>query len=125
MEGHNQPAAGAAPDIPDIVDPRRQPRFKLEVAIKIGSRTCGTLNGHTVDISESGISAMLRLEVPLGELVELNFTLPFGSVTVYAVVRQRSAFRYGFQFVDTNGMQEVIQRTCRKLAIEQSLFSKL
>jgi len=37
------------------------------------------LKGHTVDISESGISAMLKMiEVPLGEVVELDFTLPFG-----------------------------------------------
>ncbi len=35
-----------------------------------------------MDISESGISAMLRMEVPLGELVELDFTLPFGPVTI-------------------------------------------
>jgi hypothetical protein len=79
------------------------------------------LKGHTVDISESGISAMLKMiEVPLGEVVELDFTLPFGPVTIYAVVRQRNAFRYGFQFLESNFMSEVIRSTCRRLAVKQS-----
>ena len=61
-----------------IADSRRKPRFKLEVDIKITSRTSGELKGRTVDISESGIAAMLTVEAPFGEVVELNFTLPFG-----------------------------------------------
>jgi hypothetical protein len=79
------------------------------------------LKGHTVDISEGGISAMLRIEVPVGEIVELDFTLPFGTVKIYAIVRQRSAFRYGFQFVESNFVQEVIRPTCCQLAVEQAL----
>ena len=119
MEAQNEHAAGPLRDIPDA---RRQPRFKLAVDIRIGTKTCGVLQGHTVDISESGISALLRLEVPVGEFVELQFTLPFGPVTVYAVVHQRNAFRYGFQFVESPAVHEIIQNTCRSLKVEQSLF---
>jgi hypothetical protein len=79
------------------------------------------LKGHTVDISEGGISAMLRIEVPVGEIVELDFILPFGTVKIYAIVRQRNAFRYGFQFVESNFVQEVIRPTCCHLAVEQAL----
>jgi len=82
------------------------------------------LKGHTVDISESGISAMLRLELPLGEVVELTFTLPFGPVKIYAMVRQRSAFRYGFQFMESNFAETVIRPTCRQLAVEESLIRR-
>ena len=64
------------------------------------------VRGHTVDISESGISAMLRVEVPVGEVVRLEFQLPLGDVDVLALVRQRSAFRYGFQFVDINSSHD-------------------
>jgi hypothetical protein len=46
-------------------DARRHPRFKIEVDIKILSRTCGALKGRTVDISESGISAMLTSNRPV------------------------------------------------------------
>lgn len=118
MEGPNQPTS--SPGWP-LVDARGQPRFKVGVDIRIDSKTCGVLKGHTVDLSESGVSAMLRIEVPLGELVELQFTLPFGPVRVYATVRQRNAFRYGFQFVESTPAQEVIRNTCRSLKIEQSV----
>jgi len=121
LEAQNQPAARPVREIPDA---RRQPRFKLAVDIRISTKTCGVLQGHTVDISESGISALLKLEVPVGEFVELQFTLPFGPVTVYAVVRQRNAFRYGFQFVESHAMHELIQNTCRSLKVEQSLFGE-
>jgi hypothetical protein len=118
LEAQNQPATGP---VRETFDARRHPRFKIEADIHIHSRTCGMLKGHTVDISESGISAMLKMiEVPLGEVVELDFTLPFGPVTIYAVVRQRNAFRYGFQFLESNFMSEVIRSTCRRLAVKQS-----
>jgi hypothetical protein len=79
------------------------------------------VRGHTVDISESGISAMLRVEVPIGEVVRLEFELPFGPVEVHALVRQRIAFRYGLQFVESSSGLEAIGRTCRELAMEESL----
>ena len=108
---------------PYTVEARSHPRFKFEVDISINSRTCGRLKGHTADISESGIAAMLTLEVPLGEILELGFTLPSGPVMIFAVARQRNAFRYGFEFVDTDSAHELIRRTCRDLAVDQSLFS--
>jgi hypothetical protein len=103
-----------------IADARRKARFKIEVDISVNSQTCGLLKGHTVDISESGISAMLRLEVPLAEVVELVFTLPFGLVNIYAMVRQKRAFRYGFEFFESGSAHEVIRRTCRELAFNES-----
>jgi hypothetical protein len=44
---------------------------------------------------------MLTLEAPLGEILELDFTLPSGPVMIFAAARQRNAFRCGFEFVDT------------------------
>jgi len=108
----------------EIVDARRYPRFKLERDIRVYPRNAGVVRGHTVDISESGISAMLLVEVPLGEVVRLEFSLPSGDLEVHAFVRQRNAFRYGFQFVDKAAVSEIIGRTCRQLAMEQSLRSE-
>jgi hypothetical protein len=107
--------------IADLLERRSQPRFKLEVDISVNSHTGGLLKGHTVDISESGISAILTMEAPLGELVELTFTVPFGRVAIYAMVRQRNAFRYGFQFVHSEVASELIRQTCRHLAVEQTI----
>ncbi|MGC1374225.1 MAG: PilZ domain-containing protein [Candidatus Sulfotelmatobacter sp.] len=116
MKEHAQSAPGPAVD---LIDRRYQPRFKIEVAITIHSKSCGLIKGHTVDLSESGISAILPLELSLDELVELDFTLPFGRVMMYAVVRQRSAFRYGFRFAESNFIKDVIHSTCRVLAMQQ------
>ena len=91
----------------------------MEVNIRIYPRDTEVVWGHTVDISESGISALLRDEVPLGEVVRLEFNLPLGEVEVHALVRQRNAFRYGFQFVESSSALDVIGRTCRQLAVEQ------
>lgn len=73
-----------------------------------------------MDLSESGVAALLRDEVPLGEVVRLEFTLPLGHVEVHALVCQRSAFRFGFQFVEAASPEDVIGQTCRQLAVEQS-----
>lgn len=107
-----------------FVENRRCPRYKLEVAINVYSRNRSVNRGHTVDISESGISAMLRDEVSLGEVVRLEFTLPLGAVEVLATARQRNAFRFGFQFLEDAKAQGLIRRTCRELAIEEALFGK-
>jgi hypothetical protein len=106
-----------------LLDARRHPRYRLETDIRVYARNSSVVRGHTVDISESGVSAMLRVEVPIGEVVRLEFSLPTGDVDVQALVRQRSAFRYGFQFVvEASSAQDVIWRTCRQLAVEQAIF---
>lgn len=103
------------------LDARRHPRYKLDVEICVYARDSEVVRGRTVDISESGISAILRIEVPVAEVVRLEFTLPTGDVEIHAMVRQRNAFRYGFQFVESSTAQDLIGRTCRQLAIEQAV----
>ncbi len=113
-----EPSQLGAGQTREPLDARRHPRFKLEVDICVYPRDSPVVRGHTVDISESGISAILRVEVPLGEVVRLEFALPLGDVELLAMVRQRTAFRYGFQFVEASA-QDVIGRTCRQLSVEQ------
>ena len=115
MEAQGQPAT--QPSI-TRADARQHPRFKLETKIRVYSRTAGLLTGHTVDISESGISAMLKLDLPVGEVVELVVELPDGPVEVRALVRHKTAFRYGFQFVEPE-LQSVINAVCSRLATQQ------
>jgi len=102
------------------VDARRHPRYRLQVGICVYPHGAEVIRGETVDISQSGISAMLRVEVPVGEVVRLRFTVPGGEVEVHALVRQRSAFRYGFQFLESSTAQDLIGRTCRELALAQA-----
>lgn len=118
-------AQEAAEMLRTIADDRWKARFKMETDITISSPTCGLLKGRTVDISEGGIAAMLTIEVSTGEIVELSFTLPDGPVTVCATVRHKNAFRYGFEFIVPNKASETIRRTCRGLAVDQTLFAGL
>lgn len=105
----------------ESVENRRHPRFKLAVDIRVYARNSAVVRGTTVDISESGISALLRDELRLDEVVRLEFGLPLGDVEVLALVRYRNAFRYGFQFVESPSAQDRIAQTCRELAMDQSL----
>ena len=99
-----------------LMDARYHPRFEVDVEIKVFSRTGGLLSGRTVDIGEGGISAMLKIEVPLNEIVELEFKLPLGFVAVRALVRNRNAFRYGFQFFDLDPeARALINLSCHQL----------
>lgn len=107
--------------IGEVVEARRHPRYKLYVDICVYPRNAAVVRGHTVDISQSGISAILTMEVPVGEIVRLEFSLATGHVEVLASVRQRNAFRYGFQFLEASSAQDIIGQTCRELALEQSV----
>ncbi len=94
---------------------RRYPRFKLDVEVQVNSRTAGHLTGHSLEISECGMSVILIIEVPPGEVVQVEFKLPTGNVKMAAFVRNRTAFRYGFEFVSPNPAQEIIRSSCALL----------
>ena len=118
MDSRNQLEAGPVSDVKDV---RRKPRFKLVVDITIRSESCGLLKARTLDISEVGIAAVLSEDIPVGEVVKLEIPLPLGRMTICATVRQRgSLFRYGFEFLEANAVPEILQSTCRLLAIQQS-----
>jgi hypothetical protein len=104
-----------------VTEARRHPRFKIEVDRRVYARNASVVHGHSVDISESGISPILRDEVPMAEIVRLEFTLPTGDVSIPAVTRQRIAFRHGFQFLEAISQLEIIERTCRQLAVASSV----
>ena len=101
------------------MEARRHPSFKVEVEIRVYPRNARVVRGHTVDLRASGISAMLRVEGRIGEVVRVEFSLPQGEVEVHALVCHRNAFRYGFQFVESSSAPSVIARPCRQLAAEQ------
>ena len=103
---------------------RRHPPFKLEVDVRIYPHNVQVVRGHSVDISESRISAMLREEAHLGEVVRLEFSVPTGDVAIHALVRQHNVFRYGFQFLQAVSQLEIIARACRQLALAQSRPAK-
>lgn len=83
-----------------VPDARRHPRFKLEVDVTIRSDLFGAIPCMSIEMSESGMSAILPVELPVGELVDLHINLPLGPVDQRAVVRNKNALRHGFEFTD-------------------------
>jgi spore germination cell wall hydrolase CwlJ-like protein len=64
---------------------------------------------------------VLGEDVSVGEVVKLNIPLPSGPVTICATVRQKgSFFRYGFEFIESNSVREILRSACRELAVQQS-----
>lgn len=100
------------PRLDALREARRDSRFKLDVDVKIDSPSMGSVLGRTLDLSDHGLSATLHVELPVGEVVQLNFTLRIRRVAVFATVRKRNAFRHGFQFVEPNPALYLIRENC-------------
>ena len=83
---------------------RRHPRYRSEFAVTVtllAGNQYQTLEAHCKDLSEAGIGALIAAEVPMGEVVSLNFSLPglTEAWEVRAVLRHRRGFHYGFEFL--------------------------
>ena len=98
---------------------RANPRFGLDVPLRIHFQKCELILGQTVDISESGVSVVVPLEMSIGQQIELDFKLPCGPVNVYAIVKNR-AFRYGLEFVLTDKERTTIERGIMDLSYRQT-----
>jgi hypothetical protein len=99
-----------------MLEHRHYPRFTLEVNVEVAGHAIGRVAGRTIDISESGIGILLVAGLELAATVGLNFESPAGSVHTWAVARNKSAFRYGFEFIPSEPSQEQIKNTCSMLA---------
>lgn len=74
--------------------------------------------GIGLEISESGISVILPEELSLGEEIEFALLLPGGQLRASAVVRNKTMFRYGFEFDSlTPAQQQLVEDTCAGLPL--------
>jgi hypothetical protein len=103
-------------DFPFSNEQRANPRFGWDVPLRIHFRMGELILGRIVDISESGVSVMVRLEMSIGQQIELDFKLPCGPANVHAIVKNKNAFRYGLEFVMTDKERTLIKRGCRELS---------
>ncbi|HET8666581.1 MAG TPA: PilZ domain-containing protein [Terriglobales bacterium] len=78
------------------------------------------LNGQLSDLSEGGLSIFLATDLSEGDVVEAEINLPYASkpTRFKAVVRSRSSFRYGLEFLDvTPPLRKIISRACGVLKL--------
>src|SRR5207237_8816935 len=103
---------------------RRYPRYEIETELSasiLGVERRQML-GRSLNINEGGIAGVFATGWDVGTSVSLQFSVPVATtpVRVRGVVRNRTGYRYGFEFVElTPQQQETISRTCRTLGLLQ------
>jgi len=92
--------------------------LRYVIDLRLVVRTSEKLYGRSKDLGDGGMGATVAGDIPIGELVELEFQLPGTEdpITMYAEVRYRQGFQYGFRFVNPSDRQkEIIRRATRSL----------
>jgi len=102
---------------------RRHPRYEIDTELHVTTPDeRATMRGRSLNISESGTAGVFVTEWVAGTAVHLEFSVPVTSrpVMVAGILRSRSGYRHGLEFVDLSPDQrEVKSKTCRTLALLQ------
>jgi hypothetical protein len=106
------------------VNSRRYQRYELETELRaaILGVEHREMRGRSLNINEGGIGGIFVAGWDVGTSVNLQFTVPIATtpIRVKGVVRNRTGYRYGFEFADlTAEERETISRTCRTLDLLQ------
>ncbi len=85
---------------------RRWPRHKISVPIRVivhQPEKTRVIEGRGVEVSEGGMAVFAGVELGLLDEIEVEFTEPFGEpLRVTGVIRNRSGYTYGVEFVPEN-----------------------
>lgn len=102
---------------------RRWERHDITIPVTVSTMVSGkrsSFSGQACDMSIGGLRLFLTREIEAGTSVQLEFPLPYHSVdlTIRGVVRNRTGFTHGVEFVNpTSEQQEMIDRTCSVLGL--------
>jgi len=97
---------------PGFVDRRRHIRYRFSAPIAV-LRGGSAMPGMSIEISESGMSALIGATFVVGDIVELE---PVADSRVPALVRRHSGKIYGFEFLNlTPGQIQQIAEACKSL----------
>jgi hypothetical protein len=103
---------------------RRFARYRYDARIQLSVFRDGvttSLWGRTSEFGGDGLGATLTGELHVGEVVSMEFAIPFPPMAIKAraIVRYASGMRCGFQFlVLTSEQRTAVQRLCDLLATE-------
>ncbi len=88
----------------------------LPITVRFDERD---LKGYCDQISESGLGAVLREELPIGSAVSVQFVVPLlhqAEMHVQAVVRSQLYFQHGLMFMSLGeGERIAIRQFCNEL----------
>ena len=96
-------------------DRRRHRRYRSSVPLTIRSANGVVARGISIEISESGLSAIASDSLKVDETVELE---PIPGGKVQAVVRSKLGRVYGFEFLSLTAEQtQMIIESCKRLPV--------
>jgi PilZ domain-containing protein len=99
-------------------DARHFPRYRIDVRALVKVRRDSgivEMRGRSTDLSESGMGVTLSGDLQLGEVIEMEFSLPFTREPLHlrALVRRRNGLNYGMEFLTLSPQQRAaIKRLC-------------
>jgi hypothetical protein len=105
---------------------RRWPRYKVDLRLKVtlpDSANAGGRNftfGQGSDVSEGGMAAYIPSELNVGDVVGIEFVLPYSkeTITLRAEIRNRNGFRYGLEYVlISEAHQQLMRKALQTLAL--------
>jgi hypothetical protein len=97
---------------------RRFSRYRFDVRIQVSVFREGLTShcwGRTNELSQDGIGATLSGELKAGEVVSMEFPIPFAPhvMKLRAVVRYNQGLRCGFEFlVMTDEQKQTMRQVC-------------
>jgi len=101
-----------------IFDRRRHARYRFSAPLTVHVNCGPAIPGISIEISESGMSALISATLVVGDNVELE---PVVGSRVSALVRRHSGKIYGFEFLNlTPAQTERIVEVCKSLPKYQS-----
>jgi PilZ domain len=104
-----------------MTDRRRHPRHRFSSPITVRDAAGKEWRGITIEISQSGISVVVKDSLKLGDRFELE---PIAGGKVFALVRHKTGVVHGFEFVDLTSEQvQRLKETCEKLPRFQTRLS--
>jgi hypothetical protein len=106
------------------INSRRYQRYELETELRVAIPGVEhrEMRGRSLNLNQGGIAGIFVAGWDVGTSVALQFSVPIASapVKVKGVVRNRTGYRYGFEFADlTAEERETITRACRTLDLLQ------
>jgi hypothetical protein len=101
-----------SPKSADLADRRRHARYRFSEPMTVCCQDGACLDGMSVELSQSGMSAMIQGALRPGDVVRLQ---PVTGVVTAAIVRHKLGMLYGFEFLELAGEQAgKIAERCRK-----------
>lgn len=98
---------------------RRWERHAITIPVTVSIVIDGqraNLSGQASDVSQGGLCLFATREIAVGTYIVLEFLLPYSSTTVVlkGIIRNRTGFNYGVEFINPTPLQrEIIERACK------------